>query len=79
MAKHNIAIYNQFIHDMQDVMNEDEQTLQTSVNKTIESVEKDDTYSTSAKLNIYASLSSLCNCEVKERSKWVKKAAKRLK
>lgn len=79
MSRHDIEIYNLFVSDMQDALNEDEQTFQTSVNRTVEAVETDDSYSTKEKLNIYADLSSLCNCEKKERSKWVKKASRRLK
>lgn len=79
MSRHDIEIYNRFVSDMQDALNEDEQTFQTSVNRTVEAVETDDSYSTKEKLNIYADLSSLCNCEKKERSKWVKKASRRLK
>ena len=79
MSRHDIEIYNRFVSDMQDALNEDEQTFQTSVNRTVEAVEIDDSYSTKEKLNIYADLSSLCNCEKKERSKWVKKASRRLK
>ena len=79
MSRHDIEIYNRFVSDMQDALNEDEQTFQTAVNRTVEAVETDDSYSTKEKLNIYADLSSLCNCEKKERSKWVKKASRRLK
>lgn len=79
MARHNIEIYNCFVSDMQDVLNEDEQTFQTAVNRTVEAVETDETYNTKEKLNIYADLSSLCNCEKKERTKWIKKASRRLK
>lgn len=79
MSRHDIEIYNRFVSDMQEALNEDEQTFQTAVNRTVEAVETDDSYSTKDKLNIYADLSSLCNCEKKERSKWVKKASRRLK
>lgn len=79
MSRHDIEIYNRFVNDMQDVLNEDEQTFQVAVNRTVEAVETDDSYSTKEKLNIYADLSSLCNCEKKERAKWVKKASRRLK
>lgn len=79
MSRHDISIYNTFVKNMEDVLHEDEQTFQKAVNETVEAVEKDDSYSTAQKLNIYASLSSLCNCEIKERKKWARKAAKRLK
>lgn len=79
MSRHDIQVYNNFISDMKDVLNEDEQTFQSAVNRTVEAVENDDSYSTKEKLNIYADLSSLCNCEKKERTRWAKKASRRLK
>lgn len=79
MTKIDPRIAKNFIDDMEEVLDADEETFQTAVNKTVLAVEKSTEYSTSRKLKIYARLSSLCNCEVKERAKWASKAARSLK
>lgn len=79
MTRHDPRVCEAFIKDMEEVLDEEEHVFQNAVNKTVLVVEKDERYSTSEKLKIYARLSGLCNCEKKERLKWVKKAARSLK
>lgn len=79
MTKADPRIQKNFVEDMEEVLDADEKTLLEAVNRTVLAVEKSTEYSTSRKLKIYANLSSLCNCEVKERHKWATKAARSLK
>lgn len=79
MSKHDPNISNDFVTRMEAVLDGEEMEVLQVVNDTIRIIEKDTTYSTSQKLKIYATLSSLCNCEPKERAKWASKAARCLK
>lgn len=79
MTKHDPNISKDFVTRMEAVLDGEEMEVLQVVNDTIRIIEKDTTYSTSQKLKIYARLSSLCNCEPKERAKWASKAARSLK
>ena len=79
MAKHNPKIVKDFVSRMEEVLDKDEMEVLNVVNDTVRIIEKDTTYTTSEKLKIYATLSSLCNCETKDRHRWDTKAAKCLK
>ena len=79
MNRHNPNISKEFVTKMEEVLESDEMDVLKVVNDTVRIIEKDTSYTTSEKLRIYARLSSLCNCEQKERAKWASKAAKSLK
>lgn len=53
-----------------------EEELLTVLNPVIVAIEKDDSYSTRAKLKIFSLLTMLCNVEPKERRKYVRKVVR---
>jgi len=79
MKKHNPENLKTFEESLKDYDKMSEQQLLDALNKIIVIVENDDSYNTNAKLTIYAFISSLSNCDERERKKWVKKIAKLLK
>ena len=79
MAKHDPAISKNFTEATAGCENMKEQELLDAINPTVYVLEKDDSYSTSAKLKIFSLLTSLSNCAPKERAKFVRKIASALK
>ncbi len=79
MFKHDSKNVEQFLNDMHGAEDMDEAAFQEAINHTVIAVEKDDMYNTKEKLKIYSTLTSLSNCDVDERVKWIKKAARTLK
>lgn len=79
MAKHDPSIQSEFLNAMNGCEKMKEAQLQEALNPTVLTIEKDDSYSTKAKLKIFSLISSLSNCAEKERPKYVKKIAKALK
>lgn len=79
MAKHDPNIQLSFLKAMEGCEKMGEAALQEALNPTILIIEKDDSYSTSAKLKIFSLLTSLANCAPKERPKYVKKTGAALK
>lgn len=79
MAKHDKNIQVSFLEAMKGCETMKEAQLQEALNPTVLTIEKDDSYSTSAKLKIFSLISSLTNCAEKERPKYVKKIGRALK
>lgn len=79
MAKHNPENASSFLERMNDAEKMEEADLLEALQPTILTVEKDDTYSTSAKLKIFSLITSLSNCAPKERKRFVKKIGRALK
>ncbi len=78
MAKHKPEILQNFMAASRGCEAMDEKELLDKLNPTISAVEKDDTYSTSAKLKIFSLLTSMTNCAPKERGRYAKKVARLL-
>lgn len=79
MAKHNPTIAASFRAAMNQYDIFSEQELMERLNQTIVDVEQDDSYNTKQKLKIYALITSLSNCEVKGRRKFIKKIYRELR
>lgn len=79
MAKHDQKIADQFQKNLSDVEKLDEQELLNRLNETIKAVEADDDYAPQEKLKIYALITSLDNCDDKDRMKFVRKIYKALR
>ena len=76
MAKHNPEIVNRLVPVAGSCDKISEKELLGALNSVIVAIEKDDTYSTRAKLKIFSLLTMLCNVEPKERRKYVRKVMK---
>ena len=79
MAKHNPENASSFLERLKGADKMEEADLLDALQPTILTVEKDDTYSTSAKLKIFSLITSLSNCAPKERNRFVKKIGKALR
>ena len=79
MAKHNPQSRSQFDENMKGLEDFDEQTLLDRLNKTIVTVELDNSYNTDQKLKIYSLISTLSNSEGKQRKKIARKISRALK
>ncbi len=79
MAKHNPQNRSQFDENMKGLEDFDEQTLLDRLNKTIVTVELDNSYNTDQKLKIYSLISTLSNSEGKQRKKIARKISRALK
>jgi hypothetical protein len=79
MAKHDPNIKTGFLSALEGAEKMKEFELQEAIRPTVLIIEKDDSYSTSAKLKIFSLMTSLSNCAEKERPKYVKKIAHALK
>ncbi len=79
MARHNVEILHSFMASSEGCEKMDEKELLDQLNLTVAAVEKDDSYSTSAKLKIFSLLTSMINCAPKERTKYRKKVARHLR
>ena len=79
MAKHNPEIQKEFVSAMEGSGTMSEFELLDALKPTIITIEKDDSYSTSAKLKIFSLISSLSNCAPKERQKYVRKISNALR
>ena len=79
MAKHDPSIQKNFIEALSGCASMEEHDLLDALQPTILVIEKDNSYSTSAKLKIFSLITSLSNCAAKERLKYVKKISRRLK
>ncbi len=73
MSKKNKDASAEFFKAMEGCDKFEDSDLLDRLNPTILHVEKDDSYSTSRKLKIFALISSLSNCSEKERKKYVRK------
>ena len=73
MAKHNPEIAKNLIAIAPTCDKITEKELLDNLNPVIVMVEKDDTYSTRAKLKIFSLLTMLCNVEAKDRKKYISK------
>lgn len=79
MAKHDPNNYMNFQEAMHGCEKMEEADLQEALKPTILVIEKDDSYSTSAKLKIFSLITSLSNCANRERPKYVRKIVSALK
>ena len=79
MSKHDPSIEASFSDALAGSDKMEERDLLDALKPTIIVIEKDDSYSTNAKLKIFALITSLSNCAPKERPKFVKKISKALK
>ena len=79
MAKHDPKIAEDVALVLPNCGTISEQEFLAALNPVIVGVEKDDTYSTKAKLKIFSLLTMACNVEPKERKKYMKKVAKAVK
>ena len=79
MSKHDTAILESFKTGMTGAESFSDKQLLDALNPVIVAVEKDDTYSTSAKLKIFLWISQLSNCAPKERKKYIRKISRKLK
>ena len=73
MSRKNKETSAEFVKAMEGCEQFEDSDLLDRLNPTILRVEKDDSYSTSKKLKIFALISSLSNCAEKERKKYVRK------
>lgn len=73
MAKHDPQIAQSLIAIAPGCDTLSDKDLLSALNPVIVSIEKDDTYSTKAKLKIFSLLTMLCNVEAKDRKKYMKK------
>ncbi len=73
MAKHDPQIAQSLTAIAPECDKLSDKELLHALNPVIVSVEKDDTYSTKAKLKIFSLLTMLCNVEAKDRKKYIKK------
>lgn len=67
-----------FLENFESAKDFSEHDLNDKLNETMVEVEVNENYTTKEKLKIYELLSSLSNCEEKERNKFVKKLGKAL-
>ena len=79
MAKHDPKIRTDFLEATKGCEKMKESELTEALKPTVLIIEKDDSYSTNAKLRIFSLLTSLSNCAERERPKYVKKIAAALK
>ena len=73
MAKHDPKIAQSLIAIAPSCDKLSDKDLLHALNPVIVDIEKDETYSTRAKLKIFSLLTMLCNVEAKERKKYMKK------
>lgn len=79
MARHDPSIQKNFTEAMKGCAAMAEHDLLDALQPTILVIEKDDSYSTSAKLKIFSLITSLSNCDPKEREKFARRIARKLK
>lgn len=74
----NKGIRANFLENMEKAENLSEHDLNDRLNETMVEVEVNENYTTREKLKIYELLSSLSNCEARERNKFIRKLGKAL-
>jgi hypothetical protein len=79
MSKHDPAILEQFKTSTAGYETFTDRQLLDALNPIVAILEKDDTYSTSAKLKIYLWISQLSNCAPKDRKKYIRRIGNKLK
>ena len=79
MSRHDPTLYKEFKAALADCNKMDEKTLMNACNPYILRVEMDDSYSTKAKLKIYAEFTYLANAPARKRKGHVRKLTHLLK